>query len=94
MIIGSASELSALGESLKSATEGKLERTSEEWPLLLVNLQHKEDQKFQISFHLETETGRQPEAKSLRLWPVMLIILLLLILGVGICVKGILSLAY
>ena len=61
MVIGSASELKALGQMLVSFTESSPELSPEDWPPRISNAPLDQKSNFALSFHLETVSGAKPK---------------------------------
>ena len=62
MVIGTASELRTLGQSLLSLTDPASELSEQHWPPLLMQVVIDHSSDFQLSFHLDTVLGKEPKS--------------------------------
>jgi hypothetical protein len=60
MLIGSASELRTLGQSLLSFAQTASELSEQHWPPLAAHVATDPAGDFQLSFHLDTVSGTEP----------------------------------
>jgi hypothetical protein len=62
MVIGTKSELKALGQSLLSFAEAAPELSPQDWPPQIVQFVTDSSVNSLVSFHLETASGQKPKS--------------------------------